>query len=152
MKRSVVDDIVQPLTTTLGNDKQRVSMAVAVALAYSLRLPDHRLSETPEMFYIGNYMTKVNKFISDFNDRFLLETADMSDSVKAIFAVRYDMLFASDPAKIVAIATGTCPLRDYLARYNMTADVASMVITAGIASMERIERAFAADEQSSADY
>ena len=151
MKRSVVDDIVQPLTSALGSDKTRISMALAVALAYSLPMPSERSQGTPELFYISNSMTKVNRFVSDFNDRFLVDVNSIVDAVKMIWCVRYDMLYSRDPAKLIAIAQGTCPIKDYLAGFSFDEVTSSQVISAGIASIDRIERILCDDSPTISD-
>lgn len=142
MKRSVVDDIVQPLTTALGSDKTRISMALAVAIAYSLPLPSQPLKSgaTPELFYVQYQMIRVNRFISDFNERFLIDVAEIGPAIKTIYCVRYDMLYPRDATKLLAIAKGECPIRDYLAGFAFDEEVSNLVISAGIASIERIER------------
>lgn len=151
MKRSVVDDIVQPLTSALGNDKTRISLALAVAIAYSLPMPTERTQGTPEIFYIGNHMTKVNRFVSDFNERFLIDVSGIADAAKVIWCVRYDMLYSRDPAKLIAIAHGTCPIKDYLAGFSFDDVTSSQVISAGIASIDRIERVLCDDASSTSD-
>lgn len=142
MKRSVVDDIVQPLTQALGSDKTRISMALSIALAFSLPLPTERLRDgaTPELYYIQHQMNRVNHFVSAFNERFLLEVTEVAAAVKTLFCTRYDMLYSRDPAKLTAIAKGSCPIKDYLAGFSFDDEVAGLVISAGIASMDRIER------------
>lgn len=142
MKRSVVDDVVQPLTQTLGSDKTRISLALSIAVSFSLPLPNTRLSgaATPELYYIQHHMDCVNRFISEFNERFLIDVVEIAGAVKVIYATRYDMLYTRDPAKLMAIAKGTCPIRDFLASFSMDEETSSLVISAGIGTMERIER------------
>jgi len=142
MKRSVVDDVVQPLTSALGSDKTRISMALAIALAFSLPLPTQRLEKgaTPELYYIQHQMNRVNRFISDFNERFLIDVTEIAQATKTIFCTRYDMVYSRDPQKLMSIARGSCPIKDYLAGFSFDDEVAGTVISAGIASMDRIER------------
>ncbi|WNT47084.1 hypothetical protein SPLA10_PHROGS00023 [Salmonella phage SPLA10] len=152
MKRSVVDDIVQPLTSALGNDKTRISLALAVAIAYSLPMPAQSVEGgKAELYYIRHCMTKVNRFVSDFNERFLVDVSGIADAVKTIWCVRYDMLYSRDPAKLIAIAQGTCPIKDYLAGFSFDDVTASQVISAGIASIDRIERELCDESSTTSD-
>lgn len=151
MKRSVVDDIVQPITTALGSDKTRISMALAVALAFATPQPTGPVSGTPEMYYIQHHMNRVNRFIAEFNERFLVEVSDIADAVKKIWSTRYDMLYSRNPEKLIAIARGECPIRDFLASYSFDPETTALVISAGIASLDRIERVLADDGSNTSD-
>lgn len=151
MKRSVVNDIVQPITTALGNDKQRVSMALAIGLGFALPQPSTRLQEKPEMVYISEHMTTINRFVSDFNERFLINVTDVAGAVKTIWCTRYNMLYARDPATLTSIARGACPIKDFLSGYGFDDATNELVISAGIASLDRLERALETEETDTSD-
>lgn len=152
MKRSVVDDIVQPITTALGSDKSRISMSLAVTLAFALPLPAEPIRQgTPELYYVQHNMTKVNRFLSDFNERFLIELSEVAEAVKVLWCTRYDMAYSRDPQKLIAIARGECPIRDYLAGFSFDPETVGLVISSGIASLDRVERAFLHEGSNTSD-
>jgi len=152
MKRSVVDDIVQPITSALGSDKTRISMSLAVTIAFALPMPAEPIRQgTPELYYIQHHMNKVNRFVSDFNERFLVEVNEIAAAVKTLWCTRYDMMYSRDPQKLIAIARGECPIRDYLAGYSFDPDTVALVISSGIASLDRVERAFEHEGSNTSD-
>lgn len=138
MNRALVQELVSPLTLSLGSDKTRVSLALAVSLAYILPVPAER-SKNAEIFFVENYMTKVNRFISTFNERFLIETETVSDAVRTIWQTRYQYVYLPGVADMLAMNKKACPIADYLAGFNLDAETTDKVCATAITLMPKLE-------------
>lgn len=141
MNRNVVQDIVQPISMTLGQDKTRISLALAISLGYLLPMPTERKRD-PAVFFETNYGQHVRKFVSDINERVLIETNTVVDNTKAFFLFRYNSMYATDPKTIIDQMKSSCPICDTLQQYSLGEEESQQVIMVGIASIDRIERVF----------
>jgi hypothetical protein len=138
MNRALVNEIVSPLTISLGSDKTRISLALALGLSYIMPIPANR-PKNPEIFFIENYMTKMNQFISEFNERFLIETTTVADSVRTVWLTRYNYVYLPGVADVLSLSKKACPVADYLAGYNLDEQSVEMVTAAAISVMGKLE-------------
>lgn len=117
MNRQYVQGIVEPLTKVVGIDKIRVSLALAVAIGYSLPVPATQEQEAVEWFQ-DQYRWKLHQFVGEFNERFLIDTQMVISGAQEIWLGRYRAVHVRDVTQIESILTGQTPASVFLAQYN----------------------------------
>lgn len=117
MNRQYVQSIVEPLTKVVGVDKVRLSLALAVGIAYSLPLPAQNV-ENPASWFQEQYRWKVSQFVSEFNERYLLDIHLVQSGIQEIWLGRYRACHIHDRAEIQAVLEGRTPASQFLSQYN----------------------------------
>lgn len=117
MNRQYVQDIVEPLTKVVGIDKIRVSLALTVGIGYSLPLPNSAV-ENPAEWFQEQYRWKVAQFISEFNERYLLDLHLVQSGVQEVWLGRYRACHVHSQAEIEAVLNGNTPASLFLAQYS----------------------------------
>lgn len=145
MNRALVAGMVEPLVMSLGNDKKKISLALGVALAYTLPLPSSR-QDNPELYYVNNYFADVNQFVSEFNERFLLETTTVTDVTRGLWELRYKNVFFTDYGTLAAHVSKACPIADLLAGYAVDDQTRETILSAACALGPKVEEAFKVQE------
>lgn len=145
MNRALVTGMVEPLVMSLGSDKKKISLALGVALAYSLPMPTNR-QDNPELYYVNQYFADVNQFVSEFNERFLLETTTVTDITRGLWELRYKNVFFTDYGNLAAHAAKACPIADLLAGYAIDDPTREIILSAACALGPKVEEAFKAQE------
>lgn len=116
MNRQFVQDIVEPLTKVVGVDKVRLSLALAIGLGYALPLPNAAV-ENPAVWYQEQYRWKVTQFVSEFNERFLVDINLVQAGVHEVWLGRYRACHVHTQAEVEAVVTGNTPAAVFLAQY-----------------------------------
>lgn len=137
MNRQFVQDIVEPLSKVVGIDKVRVSLALAVALGYSLPVPAASI-EHPAEWFNDQYRWKLSQFVSEFNERFLIDVQLVIAGTQEVWLGRYRSFHLKDPAQIQALLSGTTPASAFLAQYNTDASDYSVLAHAAFLLQDKI--------------
>lgn len=116
MNRQFVQSIVEPLTKVVGVDKVRLSLALAVGLGYSLPLPNSAV-ENPAEWFTEQYRWKITQFVSEFNERFLLDISLVQSGVQEVWLGRYRACHVHSQAEVEAVLTGNTPAAVFLAQF-----------------------------------
>lgn len=117
MNRQYVQDIVESMTKVVGVDKNRVSMAVALAIGYALPLPGQGVAE-PDTFYRDEYRWKVQQFVSEFNERYLLDTTLVISGAQEVWRSRYMANFVHDRTVIEQALSGVTAASLFINQYD----------------------------------
>lgn len=138
MNRALVAGVVDPLVMTLGSDKTRISLALALSLAYSFPVPANR-QQNSEVFFATTYSSKLNRFISEFNERFLIETTTIGDGVRTVWNMRYQNVHLNGYSDLLSSCQRAHPIKEYLNTFSLDDETIDTVIAASCAINEKIE-------------
>lgn len=137
MNRQYVQDIVDALTKTVGLDKERVSLAMAIAVAFSLELPTE-INKNPGEWYDQQYRWKIQQFVSEFNERYLLDVHMVISGAKEIWLGRYGSLFIKDREQVLDLLTGQNSALKFVTRYDYSASDAELIARAAILISDKV--------------
>lgn len=130
MHLTVINNIQRSLTQGLGTDKTVVSVGLGVAIAYALPIPSEGQRDAGA-FYVKNHFVNVDTFLAELNEVFLVELQTALDVARTVWKIRYDCVFL-DRDNIESIATGTNPVREYLAGYSLDDETIKKVLAAAM--------------------
>lgn len=137
MNRQYVQEIVSALTKTVGLDKERISIAIAIAIGYSMAQPKE-VTVHPGEWYDQQYRWKIQQFVSEFNERYLLDVHLAISGAKEIWLGRYGMLFIKDRQQVIDLLTGqSCALK-FITQYEYSPADADLIAQAAILVSEKI--------------
>lgn len=117
MNRQFIQDIVEPLTKVAGTDKTRVSLAMALAIGYALPVPNQG-TEDAATWYQNEYRWKVQQFVGEFNERFLIDTTVVIDGAREVWLGRYRQCFVHDRQVMEDTLGGKTPAVVFLGQYE----------------------------------
>lgn len=140
MKRSIIDDIIQPLITALGLDKTRISIALGIAIGYCIPIPPARVPGTVDLYFIAKIKQTVERYASEINERFLIEVDTLVTIAQVAYKSRYISVYPSSPAEAASVLHGNTLLFDAIHGYGFDSDALKLVIASAAASIERVER------------
>lgn len=145
MNRALVAGMVEPLVMSLGNDKKKISLALGVCLAYVLPMPPQK-QDNPELYFVHHFFADVNQFVSEFNERFLLETTTVTDVVRGLWELRYKNVFFTDFGALAAHASKACPIADLLSGFAVDDQTRELILSAAVALAPKVEETFKVQE------
>lgn len=137
MNRQYVQEIVDGLTKSVGMDKERVSIALAISLAYSLALP-RESTDVPGEWYDQQYRWKVQQFVSEFNERYLLDVHLVIAGAKEIWLGRYGTLFIKDRQQILDVLTGQSCAFKFITEYEYSTADADILSQAAVLISDKV--------------
>lgn len=137
MNRQYVQDIVNGLTKTVGLDKQRVSIALAIAIGYSLDVPKERIEMATE-WYDQQYRWKVQQFVAEFNERYLIDVHLVISGAKEIWLARYSALYIQGQQQVVDLLTGKSTATRFITEYDYSEQDAAVIGQASVLITDKI--------------
>lgn len=137
MNRQYVQDIVDALTKTVGLDKERVSLAMAISIGYSMEPPKENISN-PGEWYDQQYRWKIQQFVSEFNERYLLDVHLVISGAKEIWLGRFNSIFVKDRQHVVDLLTGQSTALKFVTRYDYSPADSDLIAQASILVADKI--------------
>ena len=138
MNRQFVQGIVDSLSQTVGADKERISLALSIGIAYSLGLPPSG-SEAPADYYTQNFQFKVQQFVAEFNERFLLDVSMVIAGVKSIWMSRYNQIHLKNVGQVSEPIKGESPVRKFVTKFEVTDQDVNVIAQAALLVSDRVQ-------------
>lgn len=140
MKRSEVENLLSPLVAKLGTDKVALSAALGTALGFAMAIPQERIKAATGSIFAGKCMGKVNDFLSQVNERVLIDIEAGQEVAKKVWCYRYDMMYGTNPDALANAAVGKSTLADVYQSFGMDEVTINKVIHAGAVLVNEVEQ------------
>lgn len=143
MKRDIVEAIIASAIPVVGTDKDRLSIAIGVALGLAIPVitEDKDQRTTTTLKWIQNCSAPVRNFISQFNERHLINTDTVEMVTKCIWEYRH-RLVNPNPNDGRGRVLFAMPIEDVLNSYSLDTEEAQSIIMLGNALYPKIIQAY----------
>lgn len=139
MNRQFVQGIVDSLSQSLGTDKERISLALSIGVAYSLELPPSNVDK-PLDWYVQTYQFRVQQFVSEFNERFLLDVPLIINGVKTIWVSRFNQIHLKNPVQIAEMLRGESPIRKFVTKFELSDQEVDVISQAALLVSNQVQQ------------
>ena len=140
MKRSDVENLFAQAVRKWGTDKVSLSAALGTALAFAIPLPQERIKAATGSIFAGKCMGKVNDFLSQVNERVLIDIEVGQEVAKKVWCYRYDMMYGTNPDALANAAQGKSVLMEVYQSFGMDDDTTNKVIRTGASMIDEVEK------------
>lgn len=145
MNRALAADLVSALKMSIGVNRQNISLALGVSLAFALPIPSER-PESAGMYYARHYVPNVRTFVSEFNERYLIDTAETLAMVEKVFESRVKQvyIYTEGYAQVTTMLDSVnCSLKDFLSGYSLSEEEISTIVSAAAMAVPKVVKAYA---------
>ena len=145
MNRALAADLVQSLKMSVGVSRQNISLALGVSLAFALPIPSER-PQSAGMYYARYYVPNVRTFVSEFNERYLIDTSETLAMVEKVFESRVKQVYVyTGPGAQTSsmLDSVNSSLKDFLSGYSLSEEEVSTIVSAAATAVPKVIKAYA---------